>query len=417
MVSIPLDLDCCLQQWRCSDPLDADVYAQIRQAMLLKGFKWDAQIGDINTLAPFALILPSHTWQQLAYLAELLTQETFAAEAELQQRPDLWKTLGLPRSLRPAMAQSAPWTPAAARVIRFDFHPTPKGWRISEANNDVPGGYTEASNFCKWLAEQIPETQPAGDPAGRLATALANQMPPGGHIAFLAAPGYLEDQQIIAYLAQLVQQRGCVAHLAQPDQVQWRDGVAHLAGMPIAAILRFYQGEWLARSPNPQWFHFFRGSKTPVCNPGSALFGESKRFPLVWPQLQTALPTWQALLPPTREPRSINWLNQTDWLLKTAYCNTGDTVTMRGIANRQTYYKAIGQALLRPHDWLAQQQFASLAIATPAGPMYPCIGVYTIDGKAAGIYGRMAPQPLINFAAIDVAVLIQAAVLPGVANG
>ena len=33
-----------------------------------------------------------------------------------------------------------------------------------------------------------------------------------------------------------------------------------------------------------------------------------------------------------------------------------------------------------------------------------CFGVYVIDGRAAGIYGRMATQPLINHTARDVAV-------------
>lgn len=26
------------------------------------------------------------------------------------------------------------------RFLRFDFHPTEEGWRLSEANTDVPGG-------------------------------------------------------------------------------------------------------------------------------------------------------------------------------------------------------------------------------------------------------------------------------------
>ena len=38
--------------------------------------------------------------------------------------------------------------------------------------------------------------------------------------------------------------------------------------------------------------------------------------------------------------------------------------------------------------------------------MYPCLGVYTIDGRAAGIYGRIAPKPFIDYAAVDVAVLV-----------
>ncbi|XHX78519.1 MAG: glutathionylspermidine synthase family protein [Stenomitos frigidus ULC029] len=416
MAYLPLDLDCNMQQWQCSALLNAESAAQIRRAMMLQGFKWDTQVGDVNTLAPFALILLAQTWRQLAYLAECLTQEMLQAEAELQERPDLWQALGLPRSLRQAMSQPAPWTPAAARVIRFDFHPTPDGWRISEANSDVPGGYTEASNLCKWMSEQLPGTIPAGDPAGTLVDALVNQLPPAGQIAFLSAPGYLEDQQITTYLAQLAQQRGCVAHLATPDQVQWQDGSAYLHGQPLDAILRFYQGEWLPRSRQRQWVNFFRGGQTPVCNPGAALLTESKRLPLVWHHLQTALPTWKALLPPTHDPRQSNWLARPPWLLKTAYCNTGDTVTMRGVAKRLIYLKAVSQALLLPQQWIAQQQFENATIATPWDAMYPCVGVYTINGKAAGIYGQMAPQPLINFAAIDVAILIQDVSEQGVAD-
>ncbi|PZV13895.1 MAG: hypothetical protein DCF22_09850 [Leptolyngbya sp.] len=108
MAHLPLDLDCNVPQWQCSAPLDADIAAHIRRAMMLQGFKWDTQVGDVNTLAPFALILPAQTWRQLAYLAECLTQEMLQAEVELQERPDLWQALGLPRSLRQAMSQHTP---------------------------------------------------------------------------------------------------------------------------------------------------------------------------------------------------------------------------------------------------------------------------------------------------------------------
>jgi hypothetical protein len=41
------------------------------------------------------------------------------------------------------------------------------------------------------------------------------------------------------------------------------------------------------------------------------------------------------------------------------------------------------------------------------GARHCCLGVYTIDGRAAGIYGRMAPRPLIDDRAEDVAVLVE----------
>jgi hypothetical protein len=35
------------------------------------------------------------------------------------------------------------------------------------------------------------------------------------------------------------------------------------------------------------------------------------------------------------------------------------------------------------------------------------VGVYTVNGRAAGAYARLSEKPLIDFAAIDVALLIE----------
>jgi hypothetical protein len=39
--------------------------------------------------------------------------------------------------------------------------------------------------------------------------------------------------------------------------------------------------------------------------------------------------------------------------------------------------------------------------------MYPCIGVFTIAGRACGIYGRLSRSPVVNYTAADVAVLVE----------
>ncbi len=74
------------------------------------------------------------------------------------------------------------------------------------------------------------------------------------------------------------------------------------------------------------------------------------------------------------------------------------------------------QARLWPNRWVAHRRFEALSVRTPAGPMYPNLGVYTVNGAAAGIYGRMAPRPLIDFAAVDVAVLIRPDAAPAEAD-
>jgi hypothetical protein len=56
---------------------------------------------------------------------------------------------------------------------------------------------------------------------------------------------------------------------------------------------------------------------------------------------------------------------------------------------------------------VAQRRFETLPIDTPAGAMYPCLGVYVLDGKAIGIYGRISAKAVIDHTAIDVAVLLE----------
>jgi hypothetical protein len=46
-------------------------------------------------------------------------------------------------------------------------------------------------------------------------------------------------------------------------------------------------------------------------------------------------------------------------------------------------------------------------VPTPAGPRHVCVGVYTVNGRTGGAYARLAEKPLIDFAAVDVALLLE----------
>jgi glutathionylspermidine synthase len=297
-------------------------------------------------------------------------------------------------------------------VVRFDFHPTTHGWRISEANSDVPGGFSEASHFSGILAEQFPFTQPPGNPSKAWTGVLAAAAGAGGVVALLSAPGYMEDHQVIAFLAARLRERGCRAHLAKPEQILWRDGFAHLCTAwyrgPLNAVVRFYQAEWLSRLPGKTgWKHFFRNGRTRVANPPLAVISESKRFPLVWEKVSTPLPTWRALLPETRDPRETPWPNDDGWLLKTALCNTGDTVSLRELMRPVDWLKTSLQVHRSPASWVAQRRFDSVALATPCGPRHVCVGIYTVNGRVAGAYARLSEKLVIDFAAVDVALLLE----------
>jgi hypothetical protein len=376
--------------------------------MMLEFCKWDSQIEDATTLAPFPLILKRSAWLKLSSLAESATAELLEAERELLQRPDLHRELGLPRAIRRALSARLPASPPATRVMRFDFHPTLDGWRISEVNRDVPGGFTESSSFTHLMAE-FSDAVPAGCPVTAWADAVARA---GESAALIYAPGYLEDMQIMVYLSHRLADRHVAAYLAAPRRLHFVNGAASLESpngpIPIDVIVRFFQAEWLPRSAPPgRWAPFFVGGRTPLANPATAILTESKRFSLIADELHTPMPTWRKILPETRDPRHVPWRTDESWIVKTAFCNTGDTVCIRGDLTARKWRKVQREIFFRPRNWVAQKRFQILPLHSPAGKIFPCIGVYTIDGQAAGIYGRFAKKPLIDYAAADAAVLVE----------
>ncbi len=397
---------------RAARALDQVEFSELRRRAVLDGCKWDPQVGDVSTLAPFPLMLSRRVWSALASQAERLAAEAVAAEEEISHCPELLRNLGLPRALQGVLGGTEPPTLAAGRVIRFDFHPTTQGWRISEANSDVPGGFSEASHFTAMMAEHFPHLRPAGNPAGAWADLLAAAFRPGGTVVLLSAPGYMEDLQVVSFLAARLRQRGCLAHLAKPEQIVWRDGVAHLEAAwhrgAADVVVRFYQAEWLARLPEEmRWEKFFRGGTTCVANPGLAVITESKRFPLVWDKLFTPISTWRALLPETRDPRDAPWNRDDDWLIKSALCNTGDAVSIRNLMKPCDWSRACLSARWSPRNWVAQRRFESIPVPTPLGARHVCVGIFTVNGRASGAYARLAEKPLIDFTATDVALLIE----------
>jgi glutathionylspermidine synthase len=348
-------------------------------------------------------------------LAELLAGETIAAERELLALPALHRTLGITRRLRSALRESSDhaYGTSTFRMMRFDFHWTENGWRISEVNSDVPGGFTEASSFPQMMARLSPGLESSGDPAGVWAREMQRISGGEGHVALIAAPGFMEDQQVVAYLASRLRAAGITAHLAEPSQLIWnQNDVAFLRSgdgcAPLAAILRFYQAEWLERiRPMRTWRKLIAGCVTPVVNTGSEILTESKRFPLVWDALRGPLSTWRCLLPETRDPRAVPWRTDEAWLLKTAFCNTGDTVTARDLVSAKRWRSACLDIRLRPRQWIAQRRFQTVPIDSPAGRLCACLGVFTINGKAAGAYGRLSHGQVVDYRAIDAAVLVE----------
>ena len=406
--------------WGTAPAIEPIRFEEVRRRAIFDCCKWDPQVEDVATLAPYPLLLPRAAWRELEAEAEALAGETLAAEAELLERPELHAELALPHPLRRALRQAARQgaSRGAARVLRFDFHWTPEGWRISEVNSDVPGGFNEASGFARLIASHFPGTEAAGDPAGALAESVAAASPPGATVALVHATAYSDDRQVMVYLARELAARGLRPVLTGPDHLRWTGGRARLESDafrgPVDFLLRFFPAEWLPNLPRAcGWERFLAGSETPICNPAYALLTQSKRFPLVWDRLSTPLPTWRRLLPETRDPRAVGWRNDDGWVLKPALGRVGDLIGLRGATDDKEWKTIRSGVRWWPRHWVAQRRFTAVPLATPEGDVYPCLGVDTIDGRAAGAYGRAARKPRIDHLAQDIAVLLATDLIEG----
>ncbi len=295
--------------------------------------------------------------------------------------------------------------------MRFDFHHTTAGWRISEANSDVPGGLNEASGLSALMAEHYPGTTPAGDTAGAYMSAISSSLDAGAHVAFVHATAYSDDRQVMTYLSRRFAASGLRTSLVSPAHLRWDDGRARLetgwTSDAVDAVVRFFPAEWLPNLPSASgWSHFFHGGSTPVSNPASAILTQSKRFPLTWEKLPTPMPTWRTLLPETRDPRDVPRHERAEWVLKPALGRVGEDIVMSGVTEAKPLQRLSRDARWFPSRWAAQRRFVATPLRVRGVDLYPSIGIYTIDGRAAGAYGRIAERPLIDGRARDAAVLV-----------
>jgi len=383
--------------------LAAPEFNALRRRAIFDCCKWDPQVGDVCTLAPFPLVLTPEAWAELCAHAGALARETLALERELSERPELHARLGLPRRARAALLRAAGRpSPGVARLVRFDFHYTPDGWRISEANSDVPGGLNEASGFPLLLAPHYAWAESVGDPCAAYVDAVIAGCDPGARVALVHATAYSDDNQMMTYLARRLEERGARPTLASPAHLSWHSGRA--AGFD--RVVRFFPADWLADLPaDTAWESFYGGGLTPLSNPATALLTQSKRHPLVWEALRTPLPTWRALLPETRDPREVRWQGSDEWVLKPVLGRVGEDVAIAGLTTPQDRRRIELLCRLFPGSWVAQRRFELLPMQVDGERLYPCVGVYTVDDQVAGAYGRLAPRALIDGRASDAAVL------------
>jgi hypothetical protein len=393
----------------CGERLSAVDFAAVKARAVAEAFKWNLTERGEDTLCDFPLLLDEDLWRTLADCAVRLAEEAERAERELLRRPFLRTILGIPSPLRRALLATA--RAPGVRYSRFDFHPTFDGsFVITEGNLDVAGGWNEAGSVAARFAERVGVARRPDDPASALAEALARQIGARRTVGFMHLTRYADDHQVAKFVARKFVEHGFETVLFDPTQLRrLRRRAAAIVGdevKPLDAVFRFFPAEWSCRLPNRRaWFEAVSSPETHWMNPLSTVLTQSKRFPLAWRMLRSPLPTWQKLMPETRHPFVVRAKN---WVLKPALGHEGFHVAMHGVTDSARSCALWWRARIRPWLWAAQRPFRALPLETPRGRGFPCIGVYVVDGRPAGLYGRIAVEPLIDSEAKDVVILVRA---------
>jgi hypothetical protein len=231
--------------------------------------------------------------------------------------------------------------------MRFDFHPTASGWRVSEVNSDVPGGWSEGTSLPLLYQHFYSDLHRPESPLSAWGKAI-QPLAGDGHVALLCAPGYLEDEQVVrTFMRELQSRRTRCIIIRTPASFQWnpRHGcTARESGVRISAVIRFYQAEWLCALPERTgWKQLLRSTEIPFINPTISALSESKRFALTFKQARVC-PTWKALVPECRDPRDVDPSDWDRWVLKACYSNTGDKVYICGNLSRKEQQRVIREA-------------------------------------------------------------------------
>lgn len=409
-----------------------DKYEDYRLDVIFDGYKWDPQFLDDNTIAKHVLVITEEEHRELSRLTEQLAKETMEAEEILNRNLKLAGPLALPKSVRKELKKMKNYRrDSHVRLMRFDFHPTVEGgWAVSEVNSDVPGGFAEASVMPAIAAGLYPGGHYRYEDFGSVLTgAIADKTAAGGRIMLVHCTCYSDDRQVMQFLGDRLKGRGFSVIYAAADHLRFesQEAVSILGGNvgKVDTIVRFTPLEWLtdmkyerrlagfwrsAPRASDAWKGYF-DSVTTACNHPVAIFAQTKRFPLVWDQLEAYgadFTAWRALLPLTIEVNDVKKQErQEGFIFKPACGRVGEDIAIKEACTKGEYEKILREVKKHPRKFLAQKRFDSKPLTSEVGESFHvCVGSYCIDGKAAGYYARISSQPRIDSRAADIPVLI-----------
>lgn len=372
----------------------AEFYAY-RLEQIFDGYKWDHQAsGEQATISDKVVLLDDANFSFLKTKAEALHAETVAMETELLRNKSALLELGLSDRLAEGLASSNYQPTNHIRMMRFDFHPTLKGWAVSEVNSDVPAGFQEASLHPKFATRYFEGYEPVGDFAQSfLAATVTKNLSAKGTVGCIYDSHTVEDAQMFGFLGDYLKSRGYRTLHAEPNQLKWQRNRA--VGADI--LMRHYPAEWMEFMPDIDLSSYLN-AVTPSCNHPQAVIAQSKRLPLLWRKLDSPHQTWQQLL-----PKTIPAAGRRGYVFKPAFGRVGEGIDIPGVVSAQEAAIIAATAKNNPSQWVSQRLFDS----KPINGLHLAVGVFTLDGKYASMFARTSLKPRMDFNASEIPVLKQ----------
>ena len=396
-------------------PIPKEKYEEYRLNVMFDCYKWDPQFYDNNTIAKYALVLTKEEHEELEELTEKLDKETREAENFLNNNLKLAKPLALPRKLYKELKSMKNYKKDKhIRLMRYDFHPVVEGgFAVSEVNSDVPGGYAEASLMPQAAIDVLEDKnywyKNYGD---NLTNAICKKVKLNGKIMLVHCTSYSDDRQVMQYLGDKLKEKGFHVIYGAADHLRFKnnEAISILDGSEgkIDGIVRFTPIEWVKDMKPKRWQGYFN-TITPSCNHPIAVYSQTKRFPLVWDELERNgidLSTWKKLLPETLDVKDVK--GKEGYIYKPANGRVGEKISIKEACRDDEYKKIIKDVKRHPKEYLAQKRFNSRALIGEDGKGYHvCLGSYCIDGKHSGYYARISDTLRIDSYAADIPVLIE----------
>lgn len=384
-------------------------WAETLRTLRFRHFKWDINACGQCLVLPEALVLPPALHAEAVRIAEDLHAALGRFERRIRTDRDALRRLAIPEAIHPLIAAERHDT---LQIARYDLFPTEDGrWMVSEFNEDVPGGFNEAA---------LPDLLGApGDGlawTGDLRRAFVDAMAPYPSVALLYATAFSEDLQHMLVLEDWLREAGHRTVLGSPAHLIRGLRRPRVLGTPIDAAVRFYPAEWMPRLPNLRtWLRL--GPRLPMMNPVHRLVRQSKTMFALWREEAYLDPQDRDLLDrhiPHTEPFAVARYDayreeRERWVLKRAFGRMGDNVIIGATQTPTRWAEALADAIREPGEWCVQERFAVVPVSFEAGPLYPALGVFLINGRFAGYYSRASRSPVTTHEAFHVATLVETA--------